>query len=374
MNRLIALDMPSDAAFVDSIRRIWNAGDAFASIDQRLPTASRVELLHELAPYAVIDASGAETKLPNGRSVEAGDAIVIATSGSTGAPKGVVLTHPGINASAAASNDRLGTSSSDHWLACLPLSHVGGISVVTRAWHAKCQLTVHPTFDATLVQASTRAGVTMTSLVATALTRVDASLFRLILVGGSSVPSPLPNNVIPTYGMTESGGGIFYDGFALNGVKSRIAPDGEIQIKAPMLARCYRDGSPVTDTDGWFNSGDIGFIDGEGRLVVRGRRDDLIITGGEHVWPQQVEAVLSLHPRIQEVVVRGIPDPIWGHRVVAWVTTDDGESLSLDEARSWVKDTLPRYCAPKAIHVMTALPRTPSGKIDPQRLPFPPLT
>lgn len=370
MNRLIALDMPSDAVFVDSILRIWNAGDAFASIDQRLPTAARVALLRELAPSAIMDANGLETELPNGRPVETGDAIVIATSGSSGAPKGVVLTHSGITASATASNDRLGTDSSDHWLACLPLSHVGGISVVTRAWQANCQLTVHPTFDASLVEASTRSGVTMTSLVATALARVDSTLFRLILVGGSSAPSSLPQNVIATYGLTESGGGIFYDGFPLSGVETRIAPDGEIHIKAPMLARCYRDGSPVTDIDGWFNTGDIGLISGEGRLVVRGRRGDLIITGGEHVWPQQVEKVLELHPRIREVVVRGVPDPIWGHQVVAWLVTDDGESLSLDEARSWVKVALPRYCAPKVIHVLKALPRTTSGKIDTQRLPF----
>ncbi|MEO5974984.1 MAG: AMP-binding protein [Ilumatobacteraceae bacterium] len=373
MNRLIALDMPSGAAFVDSIERIWSVGDAVASIDQRLPSAARVALLRELAPDAIIDTNGSETRLPNSRPVEAGDAIVIATSGSTGAPKGVVLTHYGLTASATASNDRLGTTSNDHWLACLPLSHVGGFSVVTRAWQAKCRLTVHPIFDAYLVENSTRLGVTMTSLVATALARVDPTLFRLILVGGSSAPSPLPQNVVSTYGLTETGGGIFYDGLPLSGVDTRIAPDGEIQIKAPMLARCYRDETPVTDIDGWFNTGDIGEFGNGGLLIVHGRRADVIITGGEHVWPQQVEAILEMHPRIQDVVVRGIPDPVWGHRVVAWLTTVDGNVLSLDDARSWVKETLPAYCAPKEIHVMAALPRTSSGKIDVQQLLFAPL-
>lgn len=368
MYRLIALDMPSDARFVEAIQRIWNAGDAFASIDQRLPAAARVALVQELAPDAIIDSSGDEIHLPNGRPVEPGDAIVIATSGSSGAPKGVVLTHDGVAASASASNDRLETTSQDHWLACLPLSHVGGLSVITRAWQARCRLTVQPTFDASLVEASARSGVTMTSLVVTALARIDAALFRLILVGGSSAPNPKPQNVVSTYGLTETGGGIVYDGIPLNGVEIRIAPDSEIHVKAPMLARCYRNGSPITEIDGWFSTGDMGEIGSDGRLVVHGRRGDLVITGGEHVWPRQVEEVLGLHPRIHEVAIHGVADSAWGHRVVAWLVTVDGKSLSLDEARSWVKDSLPAYCAPKEIHVMSTLPRTTSGKIDVQHL------
>jgi len=368
MNRLVALDMPADAKFVDAMKRIWDAGDAMASIDQRLPTAARVALLHELAPGAIIDASLTETKLPGGRSVEMGDAIVIATSGSTGSPKGVVLSHSNIVASATASNKRLGTTSNDHWLACLPLSHAGGLSVVTRAWQANCQLTVHPSFDASLVEESARSGVTMTSLVATALGRIDAALFRTILLGGSAAPDRLPKNVVSTYGLTETGSGIVYDGLPLDGVEIRLSLEGEIQVKAPMLSRCYRDGSPTIDTDGWFRTGDIGEFASDGRLVVHGRRGDLIITGGENVWPQQVEAVLGRHPRIREVIVRGIPNPTWGHQVVAWVTTLDGNAMTLDEVRDCVKDSLPAYCAPKVLYVMTALPRTTSGKIDVQRL------
>jgi O-succinylbenzoic acid--CoA ligase len=351
------------------MKRIWDAGDAFAPIDQRLPTAARVALLQELAPSAIIDANLTETKFPGGRSVEAGDAIVIATSGSSGSPKGVVLTHANIVASATASNNRLGTTSSDHWLACLPLSHVGGLSVITRAWQAKCQLTVHPSFDVSLVEASARSGVTMTSLVATALGRIDATLFRTILLGGSAALEPLPKNVVSTYGLTETGSGIVYDGLPLDNVEIRLSPEGEIQVKAPMLSRCYRDGSPTIDTDGWFCTGDIGEFANDGRLIVHGRRGDLIITGGENVWPQQVEAVLEHHPCIREVIVRGVPDPTWGHQIVAWVTTLDGNAMTLDEVRDWVKDSLPAYCAPKVLYVMTALPRTTSGKIDVHRLP-----
>jgi len=368
MNRLVALDMPSGAKFVDEMRRIWDSGDAVFPIDQRLPRAARITLLHEMAPSAIIDGTGVEIKIPDGRPVEMGDALVMATSGSTGLPKGVVLTHASITASAAASNRRLGTTSRDHWLACIPLSHVGGLSVVTRALHAGCPFTVHPSFDASHVNASARNGVTMTSLVATALSRVDASLFRTILLGGSAAPKHTAENVVITYGMTETGSGVVYNGVPLDGVEIRFSPDGEISVRAPMLLRCYRDGTKPKDADGWFRTGDVGEFAPDGRLVVHGRRGDLIITGGENVWPQPIEAAIALHPRIGEVIVRGLPDVQWGQRVVAWVTTVDDELITLEEVRDWVKESLPTYCAPKSIHILTALPRTSSGKIDVQRL------
>lgn len=368
MNRLVALDMPGNAKFVDAMKRIWDAGDAIFPIDQRLPDTARVALLHAMAPSAIIDANGTETMLSDGQPVETGDELVIGTSGSTGSPKGVVLTHGSIAASAAASNHRLGTTSHDHWLACLPLSHVGGLSVVTRALHAGCQLTVHPIFEASRVEESARNGVTMTSLVATALRRVDASLFRIILLGGSAAPDHTPENVVVTYGMTETGSGVVYDGVPLDGVEVRLSTEDEIFLRAPMLLRCYRDGTDPKDTDGWFSTGDIGEFASDGRLVVHGRRGDLIITGGENVWPQRVEAVLALHPRINEVVVRGVHDFEWGQRVVAWVTIVENDVVTLDEVREWVKNLLPAYCAPKSLHVLNALPRTTSGKVDVQRL------
>lgn len=368
MNRLVALDMPGNAMFVDAMKRIWDAGDAVFPVDQRLPEASRVDVLREMAPSAIIDALGIESMLPDGRPVETGDALIIATSGSTGTPKGVVLTHGSIAASAAASNHRLGTNTDDHWLACLPLSHIGGLSVITRALHAGCQLTVHPSFDSSRVEESARNGVTLTSLVATALSRIDASLFRRILLGGSTAPQNPPDNVVITYGLTESGSGVVYDGLPLDDVEIRLSPDGEIAIKAPMLLRCYRDRTDPKDSGGWLKTEDIGEFDSHGRLVVHGRRGDLIITGGENVWPQSVEAVLALHPLITEVVVRALPDFEWGQRVVAWIATLENSVISLDEVREWVKNSLPAYCAPKSLHVVTALPRTTSGKIDAQQL------
>ena len=226
-----------------------------------------------------------------GDEVDDGDALVVATSGSTGAPKGVVLTHDAIAASAEATSRRLEVTTDDHWLACLPLSHVGGLSVVTRALHTGTRLTVLPGFDADAVAA---VGATLVSLVATALRRIDPSIFRTIVLGGSRPPADRPPNTVTTYGMTETGSGVVYDGVPLDGVEVRLDDDAEVWLRGPMLMRCYRDGSSPFDADGWLPTGDLGRWLDDGRLHVDGRRGDLIITGGENVWPEAVEAILAV--------------------------------------------------------------------------------
>ena len=288
MNRLVAIDLPGGPGFVDELQRVWDAGDAAFPVDQRLPGDAKRELCAAMRV---------------GDEVEPGDALVVATSGSTGVPKGVVLTHDAVTASARATSDRLTVRADDHWLACLPLSHVGGLSVVTRALHAGTKLTVLPGFEAAAVEA---AGATLVSLVATALARIDASRFRTIVLGGSRPPDDRPDNCVTTYGMTETGSGVVYDGVPLDGVEVDIATDGEIRLRAPMLLRCYRDGTTPFDDDGWFATGDLGEWRPDGTLHVAGRRGDLIITGGENVWPEAVEAALADHPGVAEVMVRGI--------------------------------------------------------------------
>jgi len=343
--QLVAIDLPGGPAFVAELGRIWNAGDAAFPIDQRLPEAAKRALVATMRV---------------GESVEPGDALVVATSGSTGAPKGVVLTHDAVAASADAVNRRLGVTESDHWLACLPLSHVGGLSVVTRALHAGTRLTVHAGFDAAAVD---RSDATLVSLVATALSRIDAQRFRTIVLGGSRPPADRPANTVTTYGMTETGSGVVYDGVPLDGVEVRIDAQRQIHLRCPMLLRCYRDGVAPLDPDGWYQTGDLGRWLDDGRLDVEGRRGDLVITGGENVWPETVEAILADHPAVADVMVHGVDDAEWGQLVMAVVVPTAGTVPTLDELRAFVKEHHPSYLAPRRLTLTDRLPRTSLGKL-----------
>ncbi len=360
---LVAVDLPGGPEFVDTLRREWDAGNAVMPIDRRLPPAARRRLVDALEPDRLVDAHGMHQL--DGRGVDEGDALVVATSGSTGTPKGVVLTHAAVAASAWATSKHLGMNRHDTWLACLPLAHVGGLSVVTRALITETQLVVHDGFDAAAVEQAARDGATAVSLVATAMRRIDPSLFRVVLLGGARPPAGRPAHAVTTYGMTETGSGVVYDGRPLADVDVRIEPDGEILLRCPMLLRCYRDGTTPLDRDGWLHTGDLGHWLPDGRLHVEGRRGDLIITGGENVWPDAVEAALAQHPGVAEAAVAGADDPEWGHRVVAWVVPNDPhDPPTLPQLRDTVAAQLPAFCAPKELHLVNDLPRTALGKVQ----------
>ena len=352
MRRVVPLQMPGGLPFVAALQRAWDDGDAVLPVDPRLPRPAIDRLLASMQ----VD-----------EPAEDGDALVVATSGTSGEPKGVVLTHAAIAASAMATSERLGVDPQrDRWLACLPLAHVGGLSVVTRALATGTPLVVHDGFDATAVsQAAASDGVTLVSLVATALQRVDASRFRVIVLGGAAPPEDVPPNAVTTYGMTETGSGVVYDGVPLDGVEVRVESSGEILIRGPMLLRAYRDGTDPKDADGWFATGDLGEIDSlSGRLRVFGRAGDLIITGGENVWPEPVEAILAELPGVADVAVIGRADDEWGQRVVAVIVpADSTRPPTLDALRAAVKEHIGPWAAPRAIELVDSIPRTALGKV-----------
>jgi o-succinylbenzoate---CoA ligase len=224
-------------------------------------------------------------------------------------------------------------------------------------------------FDAAEVGRQARSGATLVSLVATALDRVDGSAFRTVVLGGAAPPAELADNVVTTYGMTETGSGVVYDGEPLAGVEVRIGDGavgeaGEVLVRGPMLLRSYRDGSDPRAADGWLPTGDGGRLSPDGTLAVFGRMAEVIVTGGEKVWPGPVERVLSGHPGVDQVAVWKRPDPEWGDRVVAWVVpTDPAVPPKLEDLREFVSSDLARWAAPRQLVVVGALPRTPSGKV-----------
>jgi O-succinylbenzoic acid--CoA ligase len=360
------------------VKAVWDTGDAVAPLDPRLPAAARQTVLATLRPSRIVGSDGDQHTLRDGLPVEDGDALVMTTSGSSGDPKGVVLTHDAVMASAVATSTALGVDPARHtWLACLPLAHIGGLSVVTRALLTGTALQVLPGFDADVVEAMGRSGqVTHVSLVATAMRRLDPSVFECVLLGGARPPGELPDNAVVTYGMTETGSGLVYGGVPLDGVEVAIdhfedaagdAGEGEILLRGPMLLRCYRDGETgrVLGPDGthtWFATGDAGSIGADGRLRVSGRVKEVINTGGEKVWPDSVERVLLAHDGVAEVAVWKRADAEWGERVVAWVVPVD-QPPSLEELRQWAGATLPPWAAPKELVIVGELPRTPSGKV-----------
>lgn len=377
MGSLIALDINGSSSFVQSLTRIWEAGDAVLPLDLRAPRDYLDSVMAQLKPSAVENSEGVRYSLSDGVPTDDGDALVIATSGSTGQPKGVVHNHRSIQAAAELTASATSTDATSHWLACLPLSHIGGFSVIPRALSAGAELTVHPDFRPARIERALKQGATHVSLVPTALARIDPTPWQVILLGGSAIPSDRPPNSIATYGMTETCGGVVYDGAALPGVEIRITSDGLIEIRSPTLARGYRHVDPsdqenptgltplaLTD-DGFMRTTDLGSMDPvDDTLTVHGRLDDLIITGGVKVWPEPVERVLRSHYLVEDCAVVGRSDPEWGQVVVAVVVAQDPLSPpALEELRELVKGHLPSPHAPKDLILVDALQRTVTGKL-----------
>lgn len=325
-------------------------------------------------------------------------ALIVPTSGSTGDPKGVELTAAALEASAVATEARLGGPG--RWLLALPVTHIAGLQVVLRALRAGSLPVAipDPPPDPAAVGGPGRSagfaagfaagtaalgpGRRFTSLVPTQLRRLldagPAALDALrsydaVLLGGAAPPPGLVARattagvrVIVTYGMSETCGGCVYDGVPLDGVTVDLADDDRIGIGGPVLASRYRLRPRLTRAAfraGRFRTGDVGRLD-DGHLTVLGRADDMLVTGGEKVAPAAVEAALGEHPAVAEAAVTGVADPEWGQRVVAVVVLHEGGTLTLEQAREQVAARVSRIAAPRELRVVDALPLLLSGKLD----------
>jgi O-succinylbenzoic acid--CoA ligase len=365
MRKLVGIDIPLSAEFVAALLDIWNAGDCAFPIDQRLAQKQKVQLVEEFCVDDLVTTEGRSVLGAQGSTITENDAVLFTTSGSSGTPKGVIHTHDSLRANADSVAQYFGNTSQMHWLACLPPSHVGGFGVISRALIWNCQLTTLPQFDAEQVESLARRGITHTSLVATALQRINSELFERILLGGAKPPPNLPPNVTTTYGLTETMGGVAYNRTALSGIEISISEEQEILVRGPVLMNRYFQqqlGHPI-DGDGWLHTGDLGSMGPNNQLTVTGRQNELIISGGENIWPEAVEAALVNHPGVSDVCVVGVDDQEWGQRVVAFIVPANAStSPTLAEWREFVAESLPRFMAPRQVVLLNNIPRSALGK------------
>jgi O-succinylbenzoic acid--CoA ligase len=391
------LAAPEIAAFLDDVgvARVVATDQLLAAV-RRFRT-DLIPLTALLADRAPSDPRSADHWV--GPQIDpASPAVIVATSGTTGRPKGALLTHGALAASAAAWLAVLPPASG--WLAALSLAHVAGLGIAWRAAAAGVPVVVPSgTSPAELLEALALPPVSHVSLVAVQLARLLDSAaamppppgLRAALIGGGPVPPSLVSRalaagwpVVPTYGMTETASGVTAlptadaaghpgsAGRALPGLELRIArpgPDGigEIEVRGPVLFAGYVGWPAATEAaltpDGWYRTGDLGTLDPDGYLAVADRRLDLIVSGGENVYPAEVEAVLVSHPAIADAGVAALPDPTWGAVPIAAVALRAGHSVSDRELRAFCRARLAAYKVPAAFVRVQAVPRASSGKL-----------
>jgi o-succinylbenzoate---CoA ligase len=373
----------------------WQLSDAsprLVIVEKR--TASLVTSTTTTTVIDAADLASASEAVVELRLEHDADAIlaIIYTSGTTGRPKGAMLTVANFWWSATGSALNLGTRDDDRWIACLPLFHVGGLSIVMRSAIFGTTAVVQDGFDAAAVNEEIDSGATIVSVVSVMLDRmIDErngrrypATLRCVLLGGGPAPAALLDRCIAlgipvaqTYGLTETCSQAATlapedaqrkfgsAGKPLHPNEIVVDDAGEILVRGPIVMAGYLNNPEATAralTDGWLHTGDIGRIDSDGYLYVLDRRDDLIITGGENVYPAEVEAVLLAHHSVTEAGVIGVADEKWGQRVVAVVNL--AVPINADELIEYCRIQLAGYKVPKEFRFTSEpLPRTASGKI-----------
>jgi O-succinylbenzoic acid--CoA ligase len=348
-------------------------GAVAVPVDLRLTAAERASRVAGCAALVDAPLDGAQDRdaaLAGTHDLDA-PAIVVHTSGTTSAARPVELTYGNWLWSALGSAVALGLDPGERWLCTLPLSHVGGLSILLRSAIYATTAVLHDGFDAAAVVAELGGGgATLVSVVPTTLARLlDAGLdrpmaLRAALVGGGPIaPELLVRSAaagvpaVTTYGLTEACSQVTTGGPALFCTRVRIGDGGEILVAGPTVA------PRAAGPDGWLHTGDLGALDAAGNLTVTGRAADTIVTGGENVAPAEVEAVLASHPAVADVAVHGAPDAQWGERVVATIVLRPGTSATAQELAGYCDVRLARYKRPKVFRFSLDLPRTQSGKL-----------
>ena len=375
---LVALDLPPGPRWLDLVMALWTSGAAVLPLDHRLSRSEKRAVLDLARPSAVLG-EGDDATLFVGEPVDEAIGLIMATSGTQGAPKLVELSRAAITAALEASAGILGSTPQDPWIACLSPAHVGGMLVLLRGAVLGAPVEVHERFDPQRLAAAPEGA--FVSVVPSMLRRliddgVDLAGFGALLVGGDALEDALARDardlgarVVTTYGLTESCGGVVYDGRCFPGTRIRIdAAQDRIELRGPTLMEGYRHDPAATaaafSSDGWLRTGDVGALEQDGRLAVHGRLEDVIRTGGEKVWPQEVERALREHPKVGDAAVLGRPDADWGQHVTAFVVPRTAtDPPTLKELRDHVGERIARFKAPRELHLVEVIPRTAGGKV-----------
>ena len=430
---IVALLAQNGAPFVQAVHAVARMGAALMPLNLRLTPSELAwqlkdagvhRVLHDMAnrdlaaslrdeaaPLELLDIEQLSRKPANPEPARFDLAAlhsVVYTSGTTGRPKGTMLTYGNHLWSATASALNLGLRPDDRWLVCLPLFHVGGLSILLRSVIYGTTAVVHPGFDPSRVNAAIDDGITMISVVANMLQRMldqrgdrpYPTSLRCVLLGGGPAPEELLRRcaeidvpVVQTYGLTETASQIATlapqdalrklgsAGKPLFGAELRIVDAegaectsneaGEIVVRGPSVTPGYLNRPAETADaihDGWLRTGDLGYLDDEGYLYVLDRRDDLIVSGGENVYPAEIEAALQSHPDVTEAGVYGVEDGRWGRVPVAVVVLNEGASPDAEALLAFCRERLAAYKTPKRIEFATALPSNAAGKLLRNRL------
>jgi O-succinylbenzoic acid--CoA ligase len=381
----ICVDPSADYAVV--LHALVKLGAVAAPLDTRLTHTELDSLLGSLEPRLVVRDLAEVGNAPEADGVDLDEDIeteevhcIIHTSGSEGRPKPVELTYGNHLWNAVGSGVRIGVAPTDMWLCCLPLHHIGGLAIVLRSALYRTAIVIEQFDPGRIAGRLAEHPVTIISLVPTMLARLldagaDLGALRCVLLGGGPAPATLVARALeagvrltPTYGLTEAasqvttmppgeaGGRPGSAGPPILTTEVRIE-DGLICVRGPSVA------ADALDEDGWLRTSDLGRLDEDGYLYVDGRRDEVIVSGGENVSPEEVERVLLEHPGVADAGVAGVDDPEWQQAVVASVVVADGTEVSEQELREFCRERLAGFKVPKSIAFLSELPRNEQGKL-----------